>query len=1017
MTNMTRLSQLLLQSNQFTGSADPAFSGNFSSLVTVDLSENAFSQNIPAMALNGSTMLTDLAAITIINSCFTGSIPDSLCALPSLQSVIFGGLSAAGACQKKLLYTHTAGHLLSGTIPSCLFHMTSLTKLHLSGNGIKSLLPDIGANSSLVDIDFSHNRVHGTMPTSLQGFGQLTNLNLGYNYISGTVNGMSSLVLEAPSDNSTNATACSLTLGVNRLSGILPPNFADATSISVLDGNLFDCSVTRSTLPKNDVDANSYFCGSFGLTLAFSMSGYAQILLLMFCALISTVKFRSSCAQLCQGLGNGVQFLSKLIKGIMSTSIFEISVPAVYGEHVGVGAGASIGLLNTQVLFSTLCYFCKSMLMASVAIVAIIMPLFVLMKKVDGEIYSTHTYQYGWVVSGAYMTGRVPALTIIVVAIVCIGLVVYFQYDFNRFVLQFRDMEVRESHSSGRATRVTGASSLWTDRSDSHRGAGSVLRARQTCVTKEQAAQEFPNTPVDPVDEGLLYTETVRFRINVVVRCLQFMFNFVTVLCINILYVTLENSRNLLMRNVSIFAIAWFKICWNSVVVPQLVLGAFLVPERYRKTNKDFLIGCVLQYLCVICNVLLIPCFAIAVANSDCFSQVFAADPVLEVPLEYPVCVFDVAVIRNVSELVPYNVQEYIVDDHTADHDNCLYSTMVHYTESFQAPFLYSFQCMSALIVSYSPAFIVQYLFMGIVVPTVELLFWYLIRHRNVGDDIMNTDVAVPSRNWLGLCDMDMLRLKTLGLVGYWFWPVSEIIKQKMSVVGPDGKLALNPDAHLGKFSNCRNRVFNIIAAVSVLFSFGVLYPPLACVIAVAIVILIAQTLFMVQSHIDECAGPDVLRQSHPKRALQRALLSEWLERDCFMLHTVYTQSFYFLLVCASFFYGLYFYDVSSGNIVFGVLLFCLTLLLWFLSYLYWIEEQFDRPIMVWFSSLRQSASERMSFTWPQKANASMSSAAGTRSVISNPLIGASDGRRSTVTSKAGGARSEGEYDLPFHEI
>ena len=157
--------------------------------------------------------------------------------------------------------------------------MPNLTTLHLSGvNMYGSLTDDISLGSSLVDLSLSHNYLTGSMPNQFFEH-RWSNLDLGFNKLSGVL----------PNDMLVPSTA-TVSLQVNRLSGYLPRLINNASTVNVLDGNLFDCDASHP-LPDKDGKSKTYSCGS----TSFESSGYAALAVLGFgiCAISALYYFSS----------------------------------------------------------------------------------------------------------------------------------------------------------------------------------------------------------------------------------------------------------------------------------------------------------------------------------------------------------------------------------------------------------------------------------------------------------------------------------------------------------------------------------------------------------------------------------------------------------------------------------------------------------------------------------------------------------------------------------------------------
>ena len=128
--------------------------------------------------------------------------------------------------------------MIMGSLPVCLLQLPHITTLHLSGNGLTGTIPnDVQFSPTLLDLSLSHSLFSGDLPHSVQTRHDLTKI---------MVNGV--LVDSFATYNSSSV----LRMTNNRFSGTIPGPLKSTLNISVLQGNLFSCSLDRSNLPKND---------------------------------------------------------------------------------------------------------------------------------------------------------------------------------------------------------------------------------------------------------------------------------------------------------------------------------------------------------------------------------------------------------------------------------------------------------------------------------------------------------------------------------------------------------------------------------------------------------------------------------------------------------------------------------------------------------------------------------------------------------------------------------------------
>ena len=241
-----------------------AFLPNMTALSTADFSASGILGGLP-----GATP-PNLRSITLSGDCNAVFLPESICAnSPDLQTIAMDGLrtdnlrstrceqsywsDVGGRAASSLSFTGkypVLGELSSSskpTIPACIFQMTALQSLHLSGNGLHGSLPE-AITPSLTDLVLSHNFLTGTIPLSVRqrSWGAL---DLSYNLLSGDIQNFSK-------------PAGPLSLAVNTLSGEIPHTLRNAANISILEGNVFSCSQGEQTLPQSDPYLARFHCGS-----------------------------------------------------------------------------------------------------------------------------------------------------------------------------------------------------------------------------------------------------------------------------------------------------------------------------------------------------------------------------------------------------------------------------------------------------------------------------------------------------------------------------------------------------------------------------------------------------------------------------------------------------------------------------------------------------------------------------------------------------------------------------------
>jgi Leucine-rich repeat (LRR) protein len=274
LANLENLVVLLVLNNRLTGTLDGLFDGaTHLYLIDIDLNENSFTGTLP----DALFQLPSLQTLTAVGNCLHGELPDTICEARSLLALALDGLSSAKSCRTKILPGISASYAvtkeLTGTVPACLFHMPTLTTLHLSGNGLTGTLPDsIGADSVLSELSLSHNLLTGSIPAAIQRR-RWYSLDLSFNRLGGTLRSdfasepfnatYFAALSQLLGQNLSAANAQSTTsLENNRLSGRIPSVLQSAQNVSMLGTNIFSCNDESTNLPAHDSGRKNYQCGS-----------------------------------------------------------------------------------------------------------------------------------------------------------------------------------------------------------------------------------------------------------------------------------------------------------------------------------------------------------------------------------------------------------------------------------------------------------------------------------------------------------------------------------------------------------------------------------------------------------------------------------------------------------------------------------------------------------------------------------------------------------------------------------
>jgi Leucine-rich repeat (LRR) protein len=399
---LSRLEYLNASDGSLHGPLTNLFDSTFAlrRLTILDLSNNALTGTLPAELFQTARVIANstngslLEAVILYNNCFHGSLPSAICEAPTLTTMVMDSLTSSPACDislrkstSSIVTALVAKTLLDGGIPSCLWSMTSLVTMHLSGNGLKGNLLDIPSNSHINDVALSNNNFEGSIPLSWQTYGRFHQLLLSTNRLSGTLS--SDFVLLNDS---------TVNLQVNRLSGNIPSAFQDALDVNILNGNLFQC--TDSSKPRHDPDSEQYVCGSSDA----NDSVYAW-LAVSACVLVCIYFWLGRGTLLALWL-NGQQDVVSLL------------------DSDGISHHKTIEFLS---LFHLLCV--KGLRLMAFYVVCVL-PSYLAIKlsnrnegSGDSDQYSTHTFQYFWVTTAAFVHGSVPTVLLLCYLLASLGYV------------------------------------------------------------------------------------------------------------------------------------------------------------------------------------------------------------------------------------------------------------------------------------------------------------------------------------------------------------------------------------------------------------------------------------------------------------------------------------------------------------------------------------------------------------------------------------------------------------------
>lgn len=122
----------------------------------LDFSGNLLHGSIPASLFS----ISGIRTVALSINCFTGEIPLTVCDAVDATVLSMDGVGAADDCPWRNALLPIARQFvpLEGSIPECIWSMSNLTVLHLSGNGLTGTVGSVPTSSSMLNLSLAHNR-------------------------------------------------------------------------------------------------------------------------------------------------------------------------------------------------------------------------------------------------------------------------------------------------------------------------------------------------------------------------------------------------------------------------------------------------------------------------------------------------------------------------------------------------------------------------------------------------------------------------------------------------------------------------------------------------------------------------------------------------------------------------------------------------------------------------------------------------------------------------------------------
>lgn len=630
LNQLTALDHIELQRNLMTGPLSHFIAGNFTNMKIISLSYNRFHGSLTS--LNSFAFMSSLESIFLQDNFLTGTIPSTIFSIRSLTALSFGSNCLSGSiplavCASNLSILaldgiRTAAACRSKLLPGLGIGTYSLDKT-MQG-GVPPCLFDM---PSLQVLHLSGNGLMGSIPAHVIS-PTLRHISLSNNLLTGPIprtiqrNNMLYLdlaynKLDGTLDDAMRFDSSGfLRLQNNRLSGRLPQSIMELQNISVLEGNLFDCGMVNSNLPPHDHETRSFHCGSNPLYRAFILLAAFLI------TFLAVYRAAASCRT------QDTAIWRELWSAFAST-------PAVLA-HQRSPVAAAFSHLMTDV--RRLSWY------LSVFIAAVLQPVYL----VCSLYHPMYAEGYAWTASLPFLNGRTVFHALIpTFLVVLLVLVAAFQ---SIATIRTEAIASRQQHSTAEANGTT-----------------AQFLGLVVCVT---------------------------------------LVNIFVVVSINFFYF-LEYARNagndLLLIQI---AVSFFKMVWNKYLLVRFML--FFRPYCYGHQLSDLLdrneIYCL--SLLVLLNNIVVPCLATAYLDPQCMYFAFHQSDEVQVSIAYQQC----------------SSWSYLNKD-------CYSYTTIDGGSSYNPPFFYRYQCTFQMVITYIPIFVITFALITFVNPLLALLLKSLHNH------------------------------------------------------------------------------------------------------------------------------------------------------------------------------------------------------------------------------------------------------------------------------------------------
>jgi hypothetical protein len=299
--------------------------------------------------------------------------------------------------------------------------------------------------------------------------------------------------------------------------------------------------------------------------------------------------------------------------------------------------------------------------------------------------------------------------------------------------------------------------------------------------------------------------------------------------------------------------VALFKVTWNNFIVSTLLR---LATDKSNNSAGHI----TLAVFVILFNNIAAPFIATAYVSSNCFYSVVVAPPVVNVSYNFASCLTS-EVAGNTSTCYEYDTDQY-------------------QTISYSPPFLYSYQCSSTFVTTYSSIYVFMFTIEAFATP---VMLWVL--------------KVLHGRSAAGSSWRKML-IRTLPRILLSVPVVDSRASNRVNNVSDKSSLLADTSSQSSAYFQCDAFIVKLLNLVAILSTFGVILPPVAVVCCAAA--------FSVSFHCQLLIGRFA--------KLYPALMSV-VEGECSGAASLFVNSVWIVVPFTALFYALFLFDTLGDAV------------------------------------------------------------------------------------------------------